>query len=239
MNALSEFTTPGGNYFREESWCIKYLLFLLSYYLLKFAGSIITPVDSSLLYTLIGYLFNTMSLAFILLSIYINYKNKVWHFLFRLLLCSFVTIFALVFLYTTLGPVGLALWAIASIAANRKLFWIFSHYKKYTIYIVLCYAILITASIIIFFAGLPIGSPWAAVISLVQSLILLSLLRKLCLDEIRQGKTFLEVLRILTLLPASFIFFCISLLTIIPVRFFSKKSLFGEDSHDFIALPRE
>lgn len=238
MNAITEFATPGGNRSQEEKWCLMYLLFMLVFYLLKFVNHITAPAgDDSLLHSVSSILFALANLAFLLLVIYINYKNKVWHFMFRLLLCAFVTLFPLLFLFSTLGPAGLALWAIASLIANRKLFWVFRHYKKYTIYLVLCYAVLIVISAILFFGGFSAGSPWPAMIGLLQGLILLGMLRCICLDEIRQGKSFLEVLRILALLPASFLFFCIGLLTVIPVRFFSKESLFGEEGHDFIAMP--
>ena len=48
-----------------------------------------------------------------------------------------------------------------------------------------------------------------------------------------------EATRIVALIPVAFIYFLIGLLTIVPVKFFSGESLFGEEENDYLVMPQK
>lgn len=74
-------------------------------------------------------------------------------------------------------------------------------------------------------------------IGLIEGLAIMALFWQLMSKEIANGKTFYETLRILALLPVAFAFLLTGLLTIVPVRFFAAEHLFGEEGHDYLAMP--
>ena len=61
----------------------------------------------------------------------------------------------------------------------------------------------------------------------------------LLMQEIQKGRSFFEATRIVALIPVAFLYFLIGLLTIVPVKFFSGESLFGEEGHDYLIMPQK
>jgi hypothetical protein len=82
---------------------------------------------------------------------------------------------------------------------------------------------------------------WIAVgfLPFLPSFVLLIWLWNLLTQEIHQGRSFFEAMRILELMPMTFGYFLIGVLTIVPIKLFSGESLFGEEGHDYLAMPQE
>ena len=228
----------------EKDRCNKYMLFLLVFSLVNFAAdaALIAPDNSlSFLVLPLSLVQIVFSLALIVLTIYIYYKNKVWHFMLRLLPCSLVCLILLGILQAVISPAMLALWVIASIYVNRKYFKPFANYQNYIFRYFVSLILMIFAGVIMFYTALN-GTSDSAMsltlfIGLIEGLAIMALFWQLMSKEIANGKTFYETLRILALLPVAFAFLLTGLLTIVPVRFFAAEHLFGEEGHDYLAMP--
>ena len=230
----------------EEDRCNKYMLFLMVLNFVQFCASAarIAP-DNSLHFLLLpaSLLQVVLSLALLVISVYICYKNKVWHFLFRLVPCGLVSLILLGIVQGIMGPVGLAIWVIASIYVNRHYFKPIGNYQNYIFYYVACMIASIVVSVIIMYTTFNATSSSAIGMSLFLAMIgglgMTALLWRLLSKDIAHGKTFYEALRVVSLIPVTFMFLLIGLLTLIPVKFFSGKHLFGEEGHDYLAMPQE
>lgn len=230
----------------ENKRCNCYMLFLMVLSFVQFCvnAAMIAP-DNSLSFLLLPASLLQIVLSFVLLgiSIYICYKNKVWHFLFRLLPCALVSLILLSIVQGILGPVGLAIWVIASIYVNRHYFKPMGHYQHYTFYYFACIIISIIVGVFIIYVTMNGTSDSVMELSLFMGLIaglsMTALLWYLLSKDIAKGKTFYEGLRTVTLLPASFMFLLIGLLTILPVKFFSGEHLFGEAGNDYLQMPEQ
>lgn len=229
----------------EEDRCNKYMLFLMVLTFVQFCSSAaaIAP-DNALSFLLLpaSLLEVVLSLAMLVLSIYICYKNKVWHFLFRLVPCTLVSLILLGLIQGILGPVGLAIWVIASICLNRHYFKPIGNYQGYIFYYFACIVMSTIAGVVIMYTALNAASDGAIGLSMFMGLIaglaMTALLWRLVAKEIANGRTFYEALRIATLIPVAFMFLLIGLLTFVPVKFFSGKHLFGEEGHDYLMMPK-
>lgn len=245
MSTMNEFLDSGSPQSSAESLCKKYLLFLLVYDIMHFFYSVDKATSNQGdggLQALLGASMLLLNLSFFLVVIYLNYKSKVWGFWFRLLPSFIVIVFTVAILKFLFGSVMFTLWVLAAIFINRKRFRLFLLYKSASFYAVFCYALILAATILTFLlvrtGTISASSPWPAVIGLTQGLVLLIAIGRFMLQEVSKGKSFYEIMRILALIPTCFIYFLISPLTIIPIKFFSGKSLFGEVDSDCIAMPR-
>lgn len=230
----------------EEDRCNKYMLFLMALSFVQFCTSAATIApDNALSFLLLpaSILQVILSLALLVISAYICYKNKVWHFLFRLVPCAFVSLILLGIVQGILGPAGLAIWVIASIYVNRHYFKPIGNYQNYIFYYFACAVASMVAGVVIMYTVFNGSSDGAMGLSLFMGLIvglgMTALLWRMLSKDIAQGKTFYEALRIVTLIPVAFMFLMIGLLTLVPVKFFSGKHLFGEEGHDYLVMPQE
>ena len=186
-----------------------------------------------------------VSLSLIVVSLYIYYKNKVLHYLLRLLPCVFVSMILMNIFSNILGAAALVLWCVASIYVNRKYFKILALRKNYLHFIVWCTALIIVGSVIA--AALthevthgivtPSTVNMILFIGLVEGLGSTALLWQLLSKEIAAGQTFYEAIRYTVLIPTTFMFLLGGLLTAVPIKFFSGEYLFGEDGNDYLQMP--
>ena len=238
MSTLSQ-----SSFSEDESWCNKFILMLVAIQVVCLwrTVSLVTngmSHDSSLLPSLAMLV---VMIPAIIMMIYINYRNKVWHFFFRILLSGLVNMFILCMIGQFVGIAGAVVWIIAAVFVNRHRFKIFTNYKKYLTYIVATYALTFVFNMFFGVAILTHGvGPMTAVIApFIPSILVLIWLCYLLKQEIKQGRSFWEATRILALMPMSCGYFFIGLLTLVPIKLFSGESLFGEEGHDYLAMPQE
>jgi len=227
----------------NELWCKRYLCGLFVMNILTFLFILSKTAGTGWNHEVKSIISISTSLFGFSLAItifYIYYKNHIVHFLLKILPSLIVTMLLIAIVTELTGGIGIIIWLAASLYVNKNMFQLLKKYKKYVAYVALCYLIPAVGSHInqslqsshIFY----MFSIWPALIALIQSMLLLCVLGHFILQEIRDNhKTFLEVIRIMTLLPVYFAYICMGLITVIPVPFFSRKSLFGEDGYDCLA----
>ncbi|SHK47510.1 hypothetical protein SAMN05216582_10540 [Selenomonas ruminantium] len=229
----------------EEDRGQKYMLFLMLLTFVQFCTNAATVApDNALSFLLLPatLLEIVLSLAMLVLSVYIFYQNKVWHFLFRLVPCTLVSLILLGIVQALLGPAGLAIWVIAAIYVNRHYFKPIGKYQGYIFYYFACIVTSMIAGVFITYTAFSATSSSAIGLSMFMGMLvglgMTALLWRLMAKEIANGRTFYEALRIATLIPVAFMFLLIGLLTFVPVKFFSGKHLFGEKGHDYLMMPK-
>ena len=229
---------------KEQSRCNKFISFLAVFALVNFFFQYtLFSTDLSIRTFLkpAALLQVVVSLSLIVVSLYIYYKNKVLHYLLRLLPCVFVSMILMNIFSNILGAAALVLWFVASIYVNRKYFKILALRKNYLRFIVWCTALIIVGSVIVTALTRGIATPSTVnmilFIGLVEGLGSTALLWQLLSKEIASGQTFYEAIRYTVLIPTTFMFLLGGLLTAVPIKFFSGEYLFGEDGNDYLQMP--
>lgn len=229
---------------KEQSRCNKFISFLAVFALVNFFFQYtLFSTDLSIRTFLkpAALLQVVVSLSLIVVSLYIYYKNKVLHYLLRLLPCVFVSMILMNIFSNMLGAAALVLWCVASIYVNRKYFKILALRKNYLHFIIWCTALIIVGSVIAAALTHGIVTPSTVnmilFIGLVEGLGSTALLWQLLSKEIAAGQTFYEAIRYTVLIPTTFMFLLGGLLTAVPIKFFSGEYLFGEDGNDYLQMP--
>lgn len=118
-----------------------------------------------------------------------------------------------------------------------KRFKIYARYKNYCGYILATLAIT-GGAMIAFGSGMVAGSFDNKVLAFFVTMIPLFLLWMLLKHEVEKGRSFVEAMRIMALITPSFLLCLWAFLTVVPVKYFSGQSLFGEEGSDYLALPQ-
>lgn len=163
------------------------------------------------------------------------WKSRTIHFAFHLLVCTAVSLYVMFYLTIFMGFPGIGVGAIVAIYANRKQFKKFLWYKGFLKYLLIGFMVSILLHIINIFPFMKVDP---AILNLVKRLVLFYFLYRLLRHECGQGRPFKESIRILTLIPITFIFMLVGWLSILPFRGVSSNSLFGDENHDFLALEK-
>ena len=229
---------------KEQSRCNKFISFLAVFALVNFFFQYTLFSTDLSIRTFIkpaALLQFVVSLSLIVVSLYIYYKNKVLHYLLRLLPCVFVSMILMNIFSNMLGAAALVLWCVASIYVNRKYFKILALRKNYLHFIIWCTALMIVGSVIAAALTHEVVTPSTVnmilFIGLVEGLGSTALLWQLLSKEIAAGQTFYEAIRYTVLIPTTFMFLLGGLLTAVPIKFFSGEYLFGEDGNDYLQMP--
>ena len=179
---------------KEQSRCNKFISFLAVFALVNFFFQYtLFSTDLSIRTFLkpAALLQVVVSLSLIVVSLYIYYKNKVLHYLLRLLPCVFVSMILMNIFNNILGAAALVLWFVASIYVNRKYFKILALRKNYLRFIVWCTALIIVGSVIVAALTRGIATPSTVnmilFIGLVEGLGSTALLWQLLSKEIPHG----------------------------------------------------
>ena len=227
----------------DVSWCKKWILALAIVQTLSMGKSFLFMTgkgdgDAAMLFNIVTVI---AVILFLILAIYVNYKNKVWHFLFRLLLSVMGNVILLVMAAYSIGVAAAIVWVVAAVLVNRRRFAVFLRYKNYISYIVATYILTagLRLAVMRLFFHKPEMWPLIQLGSFAISMALLGWFYHLLMQEIQKGRTFFEATRIVALIPVAFIYFLIGLLTIVPVKFFSGESLFGEEGNDYLVMPQK
>lgn len=227
----------------DVSWCKKWILALAIVQTLIMGKSFLFMTGAgdggaAMLFNLVTVI---AVILFLILAIYVNYKNKVWHFLFRLLLSVMVNVILLVMAAYFIGVAAAIVWVVAAVFVNRRRFTVFLRYKNYIRYIVATYILTSGLRFVMmrFFFQNPEMWPLIQFGLFAISMALLGWFYHLLMQEIQKGRSFFEATRIVALIPVAFLYFLIGLLTIVPVKFFSGESLFGEEGHDYLITPQK
>lgn len=238
MNTMSERDCAS-----DESWCNRFCLLLLGVELVIFLrvwefllggwGN-----NGELLLSLATFL---LSVSWLVMLLYINIANKVLFFFFRILISGIVNLVGFYAIFHFLGVAGAVIWVLGALLVNRSRLKIFFAYPNYIGYVVGGYVFSFMVNWLIGLLGTDPYSWWIAVgiLPFLPSFVLLIWLWNLLTQEIHQGRSFFEAMRILELMPMTFCYFLIGVLTIVPIKLFSGESLFGEEGHDYLAMPQE
>ncbi len=167
----------------------------------------------------------------------IFYKGRVFHFLLRTLPCLALSLFLMVMAGIFIGPLSLLAALGLSVFFNRKRFKIFGRYKNFCWYILANLVISGGVALSTKF-GLLTGSFSDSLLAFFLTLGPFFLLWMLLKHEVEGGRSFVETMRVIALTGSAFLFFLFSFMTVVPVKYISGKSLFGEDDNDYLALPQ-
>lgn len=229
---------------KEQSRCNKYIAFMVVFALVNFFFQYTLFSTDLSIRTFIkpaALLQFVVSLSLMAVSLYIYYKNKVLHYLLRLLPCVVAGIILMSIANSLLGAAAPALWLIASIYVNRKYFKVLTLRKSYLHFFAYCVGLVIVGTIIIAALARGAASPSSVNLSLfiglAEGLGTTALLWQLLSKEIAAGKTFYETLRYTALIPVTFMFLLWGLLTALPIKYFSGEYLFGEAGNDYLQMP--
>ena len=116
----------------DVSWCKKWILALAIVQTLSMGKSFLFMTgkgdgDAAMLFNIVTVI---AVILFLILAIYVNYKNKVWHFLFRLLLSVMGNVILLVMAAYSIGVAAAIVWVVAAVFVNRRRFAVFLRYKN-------------------------------------------------------------------------------------------------------------
>ena len=173
----------------------------------------------------------------VVLLFYIFYKGRVFHFLLKTLPCLALSLFVMVMAAIFISPLAVLAVLGLSVFFNRKRFKIIARYKNFCWYILA--NLVISGGVALSIKnGLLTGSMTDSLLAYFLTLGPFFLLWMLLKHEVEGGRSFVETMRIMSLISSVFFFFLFSFLTVVPVKYLSGKSLFGEDDNDYLALPQ-
>lgn len=179
--------------------------------------------------------------ARLLLSIiifYIMYKARVWHFLLKQFLCLLVSVVCISIAAHCAGPLVVPMFILFAIYHNRNRFKVYAKYKQYTVYVLATGLIssAVKASGWLYFSKLAAAD--YLMFRMAASLILfipVYMLWNLMKNEIAKGRTFIETMRIMSLMGVAWVFMLLCWASVIPVKFLSADWIYGYDD-DFMPL---
>lgn len=170
---------------------------------------------------------------------YVFYKGKVWQFIFKTIPCMFLSLLLMLIAAMFMEPAVVLIFIGSSIYHNRKRFKMYMKYKQYTVYTVIALILSAIATVVALLGLNETMSEEYIMCRMALSLFTLIpvfMLWKLLKSEIERGRSFYEVIRIVSIMGWAFMFFLLGWMTVIPIKFLSAKSLLGDEDNDFFAL---
>lgn len=183
------------------------------------------------------------SVCIVYTSLYIFVKSGTMQFLIRLLIGFLIGAILMAIITSIFGPVGTIISVIVAIIANRKRLAILKKYQAFVWYglggMILPFIFLIVGFGITLVGAymkssiVYLGFILALMVFVVPTLVIHYALRR----ERAKGRSFLETIRLLNIVPIICLCCFISYLTLTHISGLSGDSIFGPSGHDFLADP--
>lgn len=181
------------------------------------------------------------SVCIIYTSLYIFVKSGTMQFLIRLLVGFLIGAILMAIVTSIFGPIGTIISVIVAIIANRKRLAILKKYQAFVWYglggVILPFVFLIVGFGIALVGAymkssiVYLGFILALMVFVVPTLVIHYALRR----ERAKGRSFLETIRLLNIVPIVCLCCFISYLTLTHIGGLSGDSIFGPSGHDFLA----
>lgn len=179
------------------------------------------------------------TIGLLYVGLYITVKSGVLEYVLKLLLGLIVSSLICGFLSLILGPLAPIIAVIAAIFANRRRFAVIKKYKSYVYYSIGMIAISSICAIItiigLFIAGATRGrsafEPVLILVALICGIGVFAapivIMHYALKKEMGKGTPFLQVIKLMNVMPLTLLFICFSSMTLTHLNYFSGDSVFG------------